>query len=218
MRILAAIHPPGATRAILVCLDLPSRAPPTSPARPEPPPSSWQPAQCRAGGHLPAGSPLPRHPAKGSVCPLVSAIPSQPRRLQQRIGGRIVYFCHDSDHDYRETTTPLRDLKTGDLKRLNFDHMGKLQKKYSPLCAKRIQADWQEKTARVLPCFVPPALVGTFLAVRAETVADFCLGMYRGLGLPSRGRPPSARPATDGLVVICGSLYLIGEIKKVLPR
>ena len=105
------------------------------------------------------------------------------RRLQQRVGGRIVYFCHDSDHDYRETTTPLRDLKTGDLKRLNFDHMGKLQKKYSPLYAKRIQADWQEKTVRVLPCFVAPALVGTFLAVRAETVADFCLGMYRGLGL-----------------------------------
>jgi len=36
MRILAAIHPPEATRAILECLSLPSRAPPTAPARPEP--------------------------------------------------------------------------------------------------------------------------------------------------------------------------------------
>lgn len=36
MRILAAIHPPEATRAILECLGLPSRAPPTAPARPEP--------------------------------------------------------------------------------------------------------------------------------------------------------------------------------------
>jgi hypothetical protein len=36
MRILAAIHPPVATRAILECLGLPSRAPPTAPARPEP--------------------------------------------------------------------------------------------------------------------------------------------------------------------------------------
>ena len=36
MRILAAIHPPEATRAILKCLGLPSRAPPTAPARPEP--------------------------------------------------------------------------------------------------------------------------------------------------------------------------------------
>jgi hypothetical protein len=44
MRILAAIHPPEATRAILECLGLPSRAPPTAPARsdpesPEPAPS-----------------------------------------------------------------------------------------------------------------------------------------------------------------------------------
>jgi hypothetical protein len=46
MRILAAIHPPDATRAILECLGLPSRAPPTAPARPdpespEPAPSDW---------------------------------------------------------------------------------------------------------------------------------------------------------------------------------
>jgi hypothetical protein len=32
MRILAAIHPPEATRAILECLCLPTRAPPVSPA------------------------------------------------------------------------------------------------------------------------------------------------------------------------------------------
>jgi hypothetical protein len=32
MRILAAIHPPDATRKILECLGLPSRAPPVSPA------------------------------------------------------------------------------------------------------------------------------------------------------------------------------------------
>jgi hypothetical protein len=31
MRILAAIHPPDATHAILGCLDLPSRAPPVAP-------------------------------------------------------------------------------------------------------------------------------------------------------------------------------------------
>ena len=35
MRVLAAIHPPKATRAILECLKLPSRAPPVAPARPE---------------------------------------------------------------------------------------------------------------------------------------------------------------------------------------
>jgi hypothetical protein len=104
------------------------------------------------------------------------------RRLRQEIGGRIVYFCHDSDHDYRETTTPLRDLKTGTLERLNFDHLGKLQKKYAPLYAKRIRGDWQERTVRLLPRFVPPPLVEIFRSVRAETVADFCLEMYRRLG------------------------------------
>src|SRR5262245_115024 len=105
------------------------------------------------------------------------------RRLQREIGGRIVYFCHDSDHDYRETTTPLKDLRTGEVKRLNFDHVGKIQKKYSPLYAKKIHPDWQGKTARVLPCFVTPALVDLFESVRAETAADFCLDMYRRLGL-----------------------------------
>jgi hypothetical protein len=105
------------------------------------------------------------------------------RRLRERLGGRIVYFCHDSDHDYRETTTPLRDLKTGDLKRLNFDHTGKIQKKYAPLYAKRIHPEWQGKTARVLPCFVGVALVDLFEAVRADTAADFCLAMYARLGL-----------------------------------
>lgn len=34
MRILAAIHPPEATRAILECLNLPSRAPPVTPPPP----------------------------------------------------------------------------------------------------------------------------------------------------------------------------------------
>jgi hypothetical protein len=105
------------------------------------------------------------------------------RRLQQEVGGTIVYFCHDSDHDHRETTTPLRDLKTGELKRLNFDHASKLQKKYSPLYAKRIRPDWQERTARVMPCFVAPPLVEVFRSVRADTAAEFCLDMYRRMGL-----------------------------------
>jgi hypothetical protein len=33
MRIIATIHPPDATRAILTCLGLPARAPPLTPAR-----------------------------------------------------------------------------------------------------------------------------------------------------------------------------------------
>ncbi len=105
------------------------------------------------------------------------------RRLQREIGGTIVYFCHDSDHDHRETTTPLRVLDTGEVKRLNFDHVSRLQKKYSPLFAKRIRPDWQERTARVMPRFVAAPLVSVFRSVRADTAAEFCLEMYRRLGL-----------------------------------
>ena len=36
MRILAAIHPPSTTRAILKSLGLPTRAPPVTPAQPVP--------------------------------------------------------------------------------------------------------------------------------------------------------------------------------------
>jgi hypothetical protein len=36
MRLLAAIHPPDVTQAILDCLDLPSGAPPPAAARPDP--------------------------------------------------------------------------------------------------------------------------------------------------------------------------------------
>ncbi len=104
-------------------------------------------------------------------------------RLRRKIGGRVVWFCHDSDHDHRETTTPLVDLKTGRQKRLNFDHVSRIQKNHSPLYVKRIKDDWQARTARVLPCFVAPALVDIFESVRAATVADFCLDMYRRLGI-----------------------------------
>ena len=43
MRILAVIHPPDTTRAILESLDLPSRAPPIAPAVPEPEPEGTDP-------------------------------------------------------------------------------------------------------------------------------------------------------------------------------
>jgi len=105
------------------------------------------------------------------------------RRLQRRIGGRLVWFFHDSDHDYRETTTPLRDRQTGELKHINFDHANKIQKKYSPLFLKRIRPGWQERTGRVMPCFAEPALQDVFEQAQGETSAAFCLDMYRRLGL-----------------------------------
>jgi hypothetical protein len=59
----------------------------------------------------------------------------------------------------------------------------KVQRKWSPLYAKRIAPGWRETTARQLGAYVEPRWVETFKAVTAETVADFCLEMYRSMGL-----------------------------------
>lgn len=105
------------------------------------------------------------------------------RRLQQEIGGEIVFFLHDSDHDCRETQTILRHRKTGEPATLNFAFENKVQRKWSPLYLKRIPAGWQANTARQLGAYVDSSAVDLFKAVTATTVADFCLGMYRALGL-----------------------------------
>lgn len=105
------------------------------------------------------------------------------RRLQSQIGGRIVFFYHDSDHDPRETMTVLIDPKTGDEQRLNFSFANKIQKKYSPLYAKRVDPAWQESVARQLPKYLDEEPLRAFAALQADTIADFCLGMYQALGL-----------------------------------
>ncbi len=105
------------------------------------------------------------------------------RRLQGEIGGEIVFFYHDSDHDSRETVSILRDRKTGAEQRLNFHLANKLQKQFSPLFAKRVLPAWKKKTARQLPNYVSEPLVEMFQETEAANVADFCLEMYRRLGL-----------------------------------
>lgn len=105
------------------------------------------------------------------------------RRLQAEIGGEIVFFLHDSDHDPRETQTLLRDLRTGHEARLNFAFENKVQRKWSPLFLKRIAAGWKDGTARQLPAYAGPRGVEAFRACGANRVADFCLEMYRSLGL-----------------------------------
>ncbi len=105
------------------------------------------------------------------------------RRLQAELGGEIVFFLHDSDHDPRETQTTLRDRRTGEARTLNFAFINKIQRKYSPLYAKRIPAGWRENTARQLPAYVEPRWVEAFRGVAAENMADFCLEMYRSMGL-----------------------------------
>ena len=105
------------------------------------------------------------------------------RRLQSEIGGEIVFFCHDSDHDPRETQTILRHRQTGVPAQLNFAFANKVQRKFSPLHLKRVPADWPAKTALQLQNYVERPLIDVFEKVHAANVADFCLEMYRGLGL-----------------------------------
>ena len=105
------------------------------------------------------------------------------QRLQKEIGGEIVFFFHDSDHDPRETTTILRDQNSNQEVALNFQFENRIQKQFSPLYAKRVVPEWHEKTARQLPNYVEPSLVEHFKQTRCSNVADFCLEMYRRMGL-----------------------------------
>ena len=130
------------------------------------------------------------------------------RRLQKEMGGEIIFFFHDSDHDPRETQTILRHRKTNEPAILNFSFANKIQRKFSPLFLKRIPRDWPTKTVLQLPNYVEGHLIEIFKKVantfslfsgeeeRSEkafprlggaretnNVADFCLEMYRHLGL-----------------------------------
>src|SRR3954462_3016480 len=100
------------------------------------------------------------------------------RRLQQEIGGEIVFFYHDSDHDPRETKTLLRERHTGRDDPLNFQFASKTQKLFSPLFAKRVLPEWQTNTAAQLPQYVDRELVEHFKSVSAHDVSAFCREMY----------------------------------------
>ena len=105
------------------------------------------------------------------------------RRLQQEMGGEIVFFFHDSDHDPRETQTTLRHRKTDVPLTMNFAFANKVQRKYSPLHLKRIPDGWRENTARQLGAYVTPPAIESFKSNAADNIADFCLEMYRRMDL-----------------------------------
>src|SRR5207237_662511 len=105
------------------------------------------------------------------------------RRLQEEIGGEIVFFFHDSDHDPRETNTVLRDQQSSRGVALNFQFENRIQKQFSPLYAKRVLPEWHEKTARQLPRYVGRPLVGHFKETKPTNVAGFCLEMYTRMAL-----------------------------------
>ena len=126
------------------------------------------------------------------------------RRLQKEIGGEIVFFYHDSDHDPRETQTVLRHRKTNEPAILNFSFANKTQRKFSPLHLKRIPADWQPKTVLQLPNYVETSLTDLFKSVSAANVADFCLETYRRMGWLEgirvvRSSDPDLRRAACGI-------------------
>lgn len=104
------------------------------------------------------------------------------RRLRAEIGGEIVYFCHDSDHDPRETQTILPHRKTNEPAILNFAFKNRIQRKFTPQYLKQIAEGWREKTILQLPNYVSHSLIDVFKEVCAKNVADFCLEMYRRLG------------------------------------
>src|SRR5207247_7626501 len=105
------------------------------------------------------------------------------RRLQKEIGGEIVFFFHDSDHDPRETITIVRDQHSGQEVALNFQFENRIQKKFSPLYAKRVLPDWRAKTARQLPNYVGASLVEALHKIRSSNGTDFCLEMDKRMRL-----------------------------------
>jgi len=105
------------------------------------------------------------------------------RRLRKEIGGEIVFFFHDSDHDPRETQTTLRHRKSGEPFCMNFAFVNKIQRKFSPLNLKKIPSGWCDNTARQLGAYVESHAIEAFKTNPASNVADFCLEMYRRMGL-----------------------------------
>ena len=125
------------------------------------------------------------------------------RRLQAEIGGEVVFFYHDSDHDPRETKTILRHRQTNVPAHLNFSFENKLQRKFSPCCLKRIPADWHGKTLLQLPNYLERPAIAVFEQTNAPNMAHFCLAMYRRMGLlegirvERSGNPDFRRAACD---------------------
>lgn len=139
------------------------------------------------------------------------------RRLQAELGGEIVFFFHDSDHDPRETQTLLRHRKTGEVATLNFTVASKVQRRWSPLFLKQIAEGWHATTARQLGAYVEPRWIEAFKEVPCTHVADFCLEMYRRMGLLDgirvvRSSDPAVRLAACAVDDYFADLPYAGEI------
>lgn len=121
------------------------------------------------------------------------------RKLQQQIGGEIVFFYHDADHDPRETKTTLRHRQSGQPLSYNFEFENKIQRKFSPLFLKRVPSAWHKHMTGALPNYVAKPLVEIFKNAPLTSVADFCLHMYQHM--PG----PDGKPLLEGIRIIRSS-------------
>ncbi|MDB6170101.1 MAG: hypothetical protein JWM88_2965 [Verrucomicrobia bacterium] len=138
------------------------------------------------------------------------------RRLQSERGGEIVFFLHDSDHDPRETQTTLRHRQSGEPVTLNFSFVNKVQRRWSPLFAKQVPPPWPVNMARQLPVYLEPRWVEAFKQVAAGNAADFCLEMYRRMGLLDgirvvRSGDPAVRTAACDVADFFVDVPYLGE-------
>ncbi len=141
------------------------------------------------------------------------------RRLQAELGGEIVFFYHDSDHDPRETQTILRHLATGEPAKLNFTFENKIQRKWSPLFLKRIPPGWSRDTLRQLGAYVGPSGLEAFRRASSGLVADFCLEVYAAMGLLDgvrvvRSGDPAVRLAASEAPDCFVDVPYLGEIAR----
>lgn len=141
------------------------------------------------------------------------------RKLQSEIGGEIVFFYHDSDHDPRETQTTLRHHKSGEPTTLNFTFENKVQRKYSPLYLKRVMPDWHAKTVRQLPSFDARIWLEQFETLPQTNIADYCLEMYRRMGMldgirVARSSDPAFRRAACDIPEYFADVPYEGEIAR----
>jgi hypothetical protein len=77
----------------------------------------------------------------------------------------------------------MRDKNTNQEVRLNFTQENKVQKNFSPLYLKRIPVNWKSDILKQLPRFTSRNVINLFESTNANNAADFCLEIYKKLGL-----------------------------------
>jgi len=99
------------------------------------------------------------------------------RKLQKGIGGKIIWFLHDADHDYREIQTSIGEQT------FNFSYKNKIVRKWTPLAVKEITKESVQDIYNKIRHMLPQSITDEFKAVKAKTASAFCVEMYKKLGL-----------------------------------